>query len=522
MKKILFYLLGGLIFVACDKQEIDHIPNNSNNVIFVGFENDDTRIQLNEVQKCVWSKGDLVSVFYESDVNQMWEYRGETGERSANLYGITSGTPTVTNNRIVVVYPYKSNYIYHNDSGNIQVNLPTTQHYADSSYGIGDNLMVAQSETTLFSLKSVCGWLKLQLIGNGEKIKKIVFRGNNDEQLAGALYVNTATAESMLATNDDNIIDEITLDCGDGVVLNEKATDFYITIPPQTFENGITIDITDADGLVMTKSTNKSITIKRNYIQPMSEFIYEGCRTIANNEIWYTSSSTTSPTVPNKTNAFGDAKIISNLYDASLQCWVITFDKDIINIDDFAFQNCQSLLSITLPNSVVSIDVSAFNNCKNLVSVTLSDYITDINTAAFAYCTNLSKINLPKSLTTIPMQAFQYCRNILDITIPNSVSVISYKAFEYCDKLEHIIIPESITTIQNYAFNHCDRLLDVYCKSITPPSLGGTYVFDSNSNGRKIYVPIESIEAYKSASLWSEYADAIVGFDFENGVVVED
>lgn len=33
--------------------------------------------------------------------------------------------------------------------------------------------------------------------------------------------------------------------------------------------------------------------------------------------------------------------------------------------------------------------------------------------------------------------------------------------------------------------------------------------------GRKIYVPAESVEAYKAAQRWSEYADAIEGYDFE-------
>jgi hypothetical protein len=38
---------------------------------------------------------------------------------------------------------------------------------------------------------------------------------------------------------------------------------------------------------------------------------------------------------------------------------------------------------------------------------------------------------------------------------------------------------------------------------------------------RKIYVPAESLEAYKTAEGWSKYADAIVGYDYENDKVVE-
>ena len=40
-------------------------------------------------------------------------------------------------------------------------------------------------------------------------------------------------------------------------------------------------------------------------------------------------------------------------------------------------------------------------------------------------------------------------------------------------------------------------------------------MFSNNASGRKIYVPTESVEAYKSADGWSKYADDIVGYDFE-------
>ena len=41
-------------------------------------------------------------------------------------------------------------------------------------------------------------------------------------------------------------------------------------------------------------------------------------------------------------------------------------------------------------------------------------------------------------------------------------------------------------------------------------------MFDFNASNRKIYVPAESVDAYKSTEGWSDYADAIVGYDFEN------
>jgi hypothetical protein len=39
-------------------------------------------------------------------------------------------------------------------------------------------------------------------------------------------------------------------------------------------------------------------------------------------------------------------------------------------------------------------------------------------------------------------------------------------------------------------------------------------MFYNNAPDRNIYVPTESVEVYKSATGWSDYADAIVGYDF--------
>ena len=45
-----------------------------------------------------------------------------------------------------------------------------------------------------------------------------------------------------------------------------------------------------------------------------------------------------------------------------------------------------------------------------------------------------------------------------------------------------------------------------------PPTLGGILVFQNNGSGRKIYVPVESLKAYKNAINWSEYSSSITGY----------
>ena len=76
-----------------------------------------------------------------------------------------------------------------------------------------------------------------------------------------------------------------------------------------------------------------------------------------------------------------------------------------------------------------------------------------------------------------------------------------------------ILFDAPVTSIGEGAFFSCKSLTSVYCKPTTPPN-GAEYMFDSNASGRKIYVPTASVDAYKSAEYWSNYADYIVGYDF--------
>ena len=577
MKKLLFFVCAIFAFVACTQiviEEEQGVVIDAPVTLTVGFEDgDQTRIQLNEAQKTVWNKEDLVSVFYRSDANQKWQYQGETGERVGNLKRVENAVGTTKTTKTVVVYPYSESYWLNTDSYAIEATLPATQYYTAGSYGVGSNLMVSQSEFTQFSLKSVCGWLKLQLTGNGELVKSIKFRGNNEEQVAGLIYVDTATAEATLASEmgdaddnnaggnlifDDTVITELTLDCGEGVTLGKEVTTFYLSLPPQTFTSGFTVDIESEGYETLTLSTTNELVIERNTIQPMATFAAEFPIQIPNNEIWYTNGSTTVATTPYKTDVFG-ANILSNTYDAEKECWVIKFDGDVTSIGHGAFYGCSSLTSITIPNSVTSIGWYVFYECSSLTSITIPDGVTSIGDEAFAGCSSLTSITIPDSVTSIGYKAFEYCSSLTSITIPDSVTTIescafsgcislisvtigdsvtsigssafswcesltsitipdsvtsigSY-AFSYCSGLTSINIPDSVTEIGGYAFRGCSSLISVYCKATTPPA-GGSYMFYDNASGRKIYVPAESVEAYKSAQYWSDYKDYIVGYDF--------
>ena len=174
-------------------------------------------------------------------------------------------------------------------------------------------------------------------------------------------------------------------------------------------------------------------------------------------QITYTSTDGNIIT-PRDTTGFG-ANIVSNTYDDGQG--IIVFDGPVTSIGDYAFQNCSSLTSITIPNSVTTIGFRAFSHCSSLTSITIPNSVTSIGSSAFSHCSSLTSITIPNSVTSIGSSAFSHCSSLTSITIPNSVTSIGEYAFRDCSSLTSITIPNSVTSIGEYAFYECFSLTSV-------------------------------------------------------------
>ena len=184
-----------------------------------------------------------------------------------------------------------------------------------------------------------------------------------------------------------------------------------------------------------------------------------------------------------------------------------TFREGTVSIGNFAFQSCKSLTSITIPSGVTSISDYAFWECSSLTSVTIPDSVTSIKSSAFDGCSSLTSVTIPSGVTSIGGSAFDGCTSLTSITIPSGVTSIDYQAFYGCTTLTSITIPSGVTSIGVNAFNECTSLTSITVEATTPPTLGLNAF--NNTNNCPIYVPAESVDAYKTATNWSSYADRI-------------
>ena len=157
---------------------------------------------------------------------------------------------------------------------------------------------------------------------------------------------------------------------------------------------------------------------------------------------------------------------------------------DITEIRQDAFAHATNLISVVLPNTVSSIGRSAFQGCINLTNIFIPEGITQINILTFSSCRNLNSVILPTSVTNIDSSAFNSCISLIEFTIPKNV-----------------------TRIGTYVFQVCSKLITLTLLPLTPPTLSSTNAISSATTS--IYVPDESVDAYKQATNWSNFANII-------------
>lgn len=132
--------------------------------------------------------------------------------------------------------------------------------------------------------------------------------------------------------------------------------------------------------------------------------------------------------------------------------------------------------------------------------------IKKLEMKGFASDINLIKIELPDNLEEI---CDGFDSNVLryEWNAGGKVGLSSYHMGIFSRTgLTEISLPSTVKKIGKYAFFACPYLSDVYCYSITPPSLGDSVFGASLKN---IFVPSESVDLYKSALGWKEYSDII-------------
>ena len=161
---------------------------------------------------------------------------------------------------------------------------------------------------------------------------------------------------------------------------------------------------------------------------------------------------------------------------------------------------------------VTSLPRNLFSNNINIVNFDAFQYFTGLISLPpylFYRCT-LSSIVIPNTIYSIgePNDSYALSQTKLtNVIIPNSVVKIGHATFNG-GIFEVIDIGSGVQEIHSQAFSAITTNVKIIIRAISPPKLLGTYHFLGTSS-YTIYVPDESVEAYKTADIWSTMADRI-------------
>lgn len=492
MNKRLFLLIVPILLLASCQREMDWSGSPEIKATVEAEQRTRTSLSVDETGAgtIVWNPADKIDVFFGT---KKASYTSQnTSDAASAIFKTTAilSDDDVSSTNIWGLYPSNSSSSCNGSS--ITTVLPSTQYGVPNTFDDDLFMGVAYSTSRSLQFYNVCGGIKFNMVY--DDIKKVTFKGNNNENIAGTVSV-TFTNGVPKATVTSGV-KQITLTPKSGSTFT-KGADYYITLLPGTLSNGFTITFTATDGTVGTLNyTDAPVTIKRSVFSRkgnMDVYAAFGDDRQPNNVIYYTSSDGNIIT-PYKTDVFG-ANIISNEYVGGRG--TITFDSDVTSIGSEAFYNRTRLTSIKMPNTVTSIGDRAFCWCNALSSIVFSGSLTSIGSQSFDWCEGLTVIRIPNSVKSIGDMAFGDCIGLTSIEIPSSVTDLSFAAFSNCTSIASIVVDPDNPVYDSR--NNCNAVIETSINSlmigcentIIPNSVTtiGFVAFSSASGLRSIVIP---------------------------------
>lgn len=191
------------------------------------------------------------------------------------------------------------------------------------------------------------------------------------------------------------------------------------------------------------------------------------------------------------------------------------------SLGGYNFYNATSLKTIDLP-LVTSLEYCVFQNCSSLVNLNDADInvpsITSIKSNAFDSCSSLRHFTVNKNVTLVDGGAFSNLNSNFTLVFEEGGTSLALgsKILEHSNYSKVLTLPAHTTSMASGCLRS-SGITALVCKATTPPTANS----DIQPTGN-IYVPDDSVSAYKAATTWSSYSSRIFSLtqfaiDFPNG-----
>lgn len=178
----------------------------------------------------------------------------------------------------------------------------------------------------------------------------------------------------------------------------------------------------------------------------------------------------------------------------------------VTEIGDAAFYET-AITEVTFPEELTKIGQMAFYKSK-IKKAEIPDAVTSIGATAFAWCPELETVSVGKGVKTIEEATFHNLPSLKSITLSEGLESIGTLAISHAPQLSEISLPSTVSTIESKAF-YAVPFTKIVANMTVPPEL--TELTFSGANDNPIYntctlfVPSESLNAYKDASVWKNF-----------------
>lgn len=207
--------------------------------------------------------------------------------------------------------------------------------------------------------------------------------------------------------------------------------------------------------------------------------------------------------------------------------------SSVVEIGDYAFQNCRYLKKILLNQKIRKIGNGSFDDCKNLEGIEFNICLMEIGEWAFHACDKIKQFIIGPTVEKIGKYAFGSCKSLesiqVDLNNPNfitiegnlyskdgktllqyaiakpekifklplSVEIIAFRAVSDAFYLEKAFLP-NVKKIEEKAFYYDLNLREVHF--MINPIFEGTQIFDSTHQDLKLILNHNQILEYKHDS----------------------
>ena len=215
--------------------------------------------------KLNWSVGDKIKVYSKKSDSKGIEFTTDISSPSAtaSFEGNIEAADAY-----YAFYPGSASAQWVDWKSFFSVNLPENQKPS----GVSSVYAIAKADGSSLQFKHATGFVKFTLAaGLHYKVSKITFSGNDSEKLAGWLHLDPNNTANNNFNEDHLTYSEISLSPSTGETF--AAGTYYLMSFPATFENGITMRFTDAEGFVATKTSTNPAKIEAGGILDLGKIL---------------------------------------------------------------------------------------------------------------------------------------------------------------------------------------------------------------------------------------------------------